>query len=235
LTPQSVLSGVLYPKDNPNAERLIRVLLTPQRSTEAHALGHVLLAYRAVTHGRLRDAQAELVAVDSLDHGAALEHGALFAVLPFNPIPRPDLEQARARLSAWNAAAVQRRGRTAEALAELEQMHMRAGYEPGVASPFFSEALERFLRAEALEEAGRREDALLLCGSFREYSLYDQIYLGPASLARGRLLEQLGRRQEAVREYARFIDLWQDCDPELRPLLREARLALSRLGSQSGH
>jgi predicted RNA polymerase sigma factor len=64
--------------------------------------------------------------------------------------------------------------------------------------------------------------------------LYDQIYLGPASLERGRLLDQLGRRQEAVTEYARFIDLWQDCDPELRPLLREARLALSRLGSQSG-
>jgi len=304
LTPQSVLSGVLYPKDNPNAERLIRVLLTPQRSTEAHALGHVLLAYRAVTHGRLRDAQAELVAVDSLDHAAALEHRALFAVLPFNPTPRQDLEQTRARLSAWNAAAVQpsatatgyyatnngthahlrlyllgalnarlgddaagleaarqlerlpgvpfataiaidlahgirghvawRRGRTAEALAELEQMHMRAGYEPGVASPFFSEALERFRRAEALDAAGRREDALTLYGSFREYSLYDQIYLGPASLERGRLLDQLGRRQEAVTEYARFIDLWQDCDPELRPLLREARLALSRLGSQSG-
>lgn len=304
LTPQSVLSGVLYPKDNPNAERLIRVLMSPERSTEARALGHILLAYRAMAHGRWQGAQAEIAAVDSLDHAAAMEHGALLAVLPFIPTSRADLEQIRARLQRWDAAAVQpaatatgyyatnngthahlrlyllgavnarlgddgaaiaaardleglpgapfataialdlahgirgqvawRHGRSAEALAELEQAHMRAGYEAGVASPFFSEAVERFLRAVALEAMGRREDALQLYNSFRDFGLYDQIYLGPASLARGRILEQLGRRPEAIAEYAAFVDLWQECDPELRPLVREARLALSRLGSQSG-
>jgi serine/threonine-protein kinase len=304
LTPQSVLSGVLYPKDKTHEERLIRVLLNPQRSAEAQALGHELLAYRAVSRGRWHDAVAELAVVDSFDRAGAIEHGALFGVLPFLPTPRADLEQWRARLLRWNAAAVQpaatatgyyatnngthahlrlyllgavnarlgddaaalaaarelerlpgvpfakaiaidlahgvrgqvawRHGRSAEALSELEQAHMRAGYEPGVASPFFSEAVERFLRAAALDATGRREDALQLYGSFKDYSLYDLIYLAPASLARGRILDQLGRRTEAVNEYTTFIDLWRDCDPELRPLVREARLALSRLGSQAG-
>ncbi len=304
LTPQSVLSGVLYPKDRSHAERLIRVLVNPQRSAEAHALGHELLAYRAVSRGRWHEAQAELAVVDSFDRAGAIEHGALLAVLPFIPTSRADLEQWRTRLQRWNAAAVQpaatatgyyatnngthahlrlyllgavnarlgddaaalqaarelehlpgvpfataiaidlahgirgqvawRHGRAAEALAELEQAHMRAGYEPGVASPFFSEAVERFLRAAALEATGRREDALQIYGSFKDYSLYDLIYFAPASLARARILEQLGRPAEAVTEYATFVDLWEDSDPELRPLVREARLALSRLGSQAG-
>jgi tetratricopeptide (TPR) repeat protein len=304
LTPQSVLSGVLYPKDRSHAEQLIRVLLNPQRSAEAHALGHELLAYYAVSRGQWHEAQAELGVVDTFDRAGAIEHGALMAALPFLPTPRADLEQWRDRLTRWNAAAVQpaatatgyyatnngthahlrlyllgainarlgddaaalqaaqelerlpgvafatavakdlshgirghvawRRGRAAEALAELEQAHMRAGYEPGVASPFFSEAVERFLRAAALEATGRHEDALQLYGSFKDYNLYDLIYVAPASLARARILEGLGRPSEAVNEYATVVDLWQDCDPELRPLVREARLAMSRLGSQAG-
>ena len=304
LAPQSVLSGVLYPKDPSHATRLIRVLTTPERSTDARALGHELLAYQAMTHGRLRSAQAELLTVDSLDHAAALEHGTLFALLPFAPTSRDELERLRARLLGWNAAAVQptsaapgyyatnngahahlrlyllgvvsarlgddaasltaareleelpgvplvttiardlahgvraqvawRHGRTAEALGELDQVRMSAGYEAGVASPFFSEAPERFLRAAALEAAGRRPEALQAYDSFDLYSIYDLIYLGPARLARARTLDQLGRRAEAIVEYAGFVDLWRDCDPELQPLVHEARLALSRLGSQAG-
>ncbi len=238
------------------------------------------------------------------DHAAALEHGALFALLPFVPTSRDELERLRARLRDWNAAAVQptaaatgyyaihngahahlrlyllgavdarlgddaasltaardlerlpgvpfattiardlahgvraqvawRHGRTGEAFIELNQARMGAGYEPGVASPFFSESLERFLRAEAFEASGRRQEALQTYDSFDLYSIYDLIYLGPARLARARILDQLGRQEEAVAEYAGFVDLWRNCDPELQPLVHEARLALSRLGSQAG-
>jgi len=121
-----------------------------------------------------------------------------------------------------------------EALIELNQVRMGAAYEPGVASPFFSESLERFLRAAAFDASGRRLEALQTYDSFDLYSIYDLIYLGPARLARARILDQLGRREEAIAEYAGFVDLWRDCDPELQPLVHEARLALSRLGSQGG-
>lgn len=304
LAPQSVLSGVVYPRDRSHAERLIRVLTTPERSAEARSLGHVLLSYRALTNGKLRDARAELAAVDSVDHAAALEHSALFAVLPFVPVSRDELGRLRDRLTAWNAAAVAptsavsgyyathngvhahlrlyllgavnarlgndaasleaarnlerlpgaplataiardlahglrarvlwHRGRRDQALAELAQVRMGAGYEPGVASPFFSEALERYLRGAALDAAGRTEEALQSYGSFEDYNIYDLIYVAPSHLERARLYERLGRREPAAQEYAAFVDLWNACDPELRTLVDEAHRALSRLGSEAG-
>lgn len=45
----------------------------------------------------------------------------------------------------------------------------------------------------------------------------------------GPLYEDVGLREEAVRAYARFVDLWHDADPELQPRVRSARRALDRL------
>ncbi|HET8623905.1 MAG TPA: hypothetical protein VFM14_10110 [Gemmatimonadales bacterium] len=47
---------------------------------------------------------------------------------------------------------------------------------------------------------------------------------------RAEILATLGRREEAAREYARFIKLWKEADPELQPAVREAKAALARLG-----
>ena len=51
----------------------------------------------------------------------------------------------------------------------------------------------------------------------------------PVSLYLGKTYEALGNLAEARREYELFARDWQDCDPELRPLLEEARQALGRL------
>jgi tetratricopeptide (TPR) repeat protein len=52
-------------------------------------------------------------------------------------------------------------------------------------------------------------------------------------LERARVRERLGDRDEAVRAYAYVADMWQHADPELQPLVEEARAGLARLGA--GH
>jgi len=99
---------------------------------------------------------------------------------------------------------------------------------PGLAS--FATADERFLRAELLRAAGRDEEALAWYATFPDPSGYDLVYLAPARLGQARILDRLGRRAEAVAHYRRVVALWSECDPELRPLVDEARRRLAALG-----
>ena len=55
-----------------------------------------------------------------------------------------------------------------------------------------------------------------------------------AALARAQLHEQRGERQQAIRSYARVVELWKDCDPELRPTWEAAQRGLERLTSETG-
>ena len=56
-----------------------------------------------------------------------------------------------------------------------------------------------------------------------------------AQRALGELLSfQPGRLEEAVRHYARFVDLWKNCDPELRPLVDDAKASIERLKEDPG-
>ncbi len=48
-------------------------------------------------------------------------------------------------------------------------------------------------------------------------------------LESARIYEKLGRRDEAIRDYERFVELWKDCDPELRPQRAEAEARLEAL------
>jgi tetratricopeptide (TPR) repeat protein len=82
---------------------------------------------------------------------------------------------------------------------------------------------ERFLRAEALDRLGRREEALGWLSSFAEHSPAGRLYLAPARFREGEILERLGRHREAAASYGRFAALWREADPELQPLVAEAR------------
>ncbi|MBI4408142.1 MAG: hypothetical protein HY561_00445 [Gemmatimonadetes bacterium] len=44
--------------------------------------------------------------------------------------------------------------------------------------------------------------------------------------------EALGERENVARHYARFVELWKECEPELRPLREDARRRLSRLSGE---
>jgi DNA-binding SARP family transcriptional activator len=71
-------------------------------------------------------------------------------------------------------------GKPAEALALLERSRPELWFQLTVASPFFSLASQRFLRAELLEEVGRREEAAGWYGAIAERSPFEVIYAGPA-------------------------------------------------------
>src|SRR2546427_3715336 len=42
------------------------------------------------------------------------------------------------------------------------------------------------------------------------------------------IYQRMGERAKAADHYSRFIDLWKDCDPELRPIVADAKARLTR-------
>ncbi|UCC81833.1 MAG: tetratricopeptide repeat protein [Gemmatimonadota bacterium] len=98
-------------------------------------------------------------------------------------------------------------------------------------SPLFSGAHERFLRAEVLESLGRDEEAIKWYASLGLMPA-EVFFLAPAHLRRAEIYERLDRPEEAAIHYKRFIDLWRECDPELRPEVARAEAALRRLSGE---
>ena len=47
------------------------------------------------------------------------------------------------------------------------------------------------------------------------------------------ICEQLGRQEEAAEHYSRFVELWKDCDEELRPLVIAAEAKLRNLSNEA--
>jgi DNA-binding SARP family transcriptional activator/TolB-like protein len=93
-------------------------------------------------------------------------------------------------------------------------------------SPFYVHEYERFIRAELLNALGRSDEAL------RSYvQMADNLFhLGaPAHVRLARIYDHQGDRGRAVNHYARFIALWKDCDPQLKPLVMEAQQRVKEL------
>ena len=112
-------------------------------------------------------------------------------------------------------------GRPADALAILEDTQPEIWYQLTVTSPFYSGAHDRYLRAEALYELGRYDEALGWYGAFGESSPYELIYLAPALLRQSQIHGRLGRRDRAAATAARAARLWEGCDAELRVMVDE--------------
>ena len=137
---------------------------------------------------------------------------------------------ARDAAGSIRAQLAQRAGRTVEAARALEEVHRleaRVGLIGG--SPFYSQGLERYLYAGLLQSEGRLEDASRWYGSFSSNSIFDFVYLAPSHIRRGRILERLGRQEEAAEHYRLALNLYDESDPEFRPLVREAQDGLARV------
>jgi DNA-binding SARP family transcriptional activator/TolB-like protein len=128
---------------------------------------------------------------------------------------------ARARL-AWA------RGDAAEALRHLGEPRILPDRTLPVLGTYIM-ADERFLRAELLRALGRDDDALRVYASFPDPQGYDLHYLALSHLGRGRIHDARGDAARAATHYRRFINLWAEADPELQPLVRDARARLDRL------
>ncbi|HEX2251618.1 MAG TPA: tetratricopeptide repeat protein, partial [Gemmatimonadales bacterium] len=96
--------------------------------------------------------------------------------------------------------------------------------------PFYVFEYESIMRAELLYRLGRYEEAR---GAFR--ALADMLFHSgaPAHFRLGEIYERKGDRQKARAHYARFAELWSDCDPELRPLVEQARRRMNEPSTTS--
>jgi len=62
----------------------------------------------------------------------------------------------------------------------------------------------------------------------------DGFSLAPSYKRLGELYEAKGDRKRAADYYGKFLDLWKDADPELRPAVTEIRQRLARLAQEPG-
>ena len=122
-------------------------------------------------------------------------------------------------------------GRAAEGLTEIERAPMRA---PLVSmNAVQNRVYERFLRAELLHAVGRDEEALRWYSTLHCSGNQGIAYLAPCHLRQAQIHERMGHVDEAILHYRRFVELWKDCDPELRPEVDRARKRLDALVVQA--
>lgn len=133
------------------------------------------------------------------------------------------LERTLAALVAW------REGQTAETLAALNDAHLYPNSWQATGAPVLAQALNRYLRAEALFAEERYKDALPWYATLASGAFVGAPYLGPSFLRRAEIYERLGETDKAIDFYKRFLKLWEDCDPELRPWVEDAEQRLNRL------
>jgi tetratricopeptide (TPR) repeat protein len=95
-----------------------------------------------------------------------------------------------------------------------------------------SRAIGRFLRAEILRELGRYEEAVGWYATTPRVKMWHQqdvLLHAPVFRGRAMALDALGRHEEALHYYRRFVTRWQDADPHLQPQVEEARQRIREL------
>jgi tetratricopeptide (TPR) repeat protein len=135
------------------------------------------------------------------------------------PLPRPTFARSL-------------RARLADAAGEPERaldLLSRAEWQP-IASDVMIEALDRYYRAELLRRLGRADEARGWYASMAQRATYELPFLAPSHLALAKLAESRGDEAEARRHYRSFVDSWHGADPELVPLVDDARARLAKLG-----
>ena len=88
---------------------------------------------------------------------------------------------------------------------------------------------ERFLRARCYRALGQYEDAIRWLSTIGTFSYPAIAYRAPKHRLLAEIYEEIGDKEQAIEHYQRFIELWRDCDPELRPQLEIARARIDAL------
>ena len=175
----------------------------PLSPTEPHTAmpGHLrayvlgLLEARLSRPERTLELAAELVELGEIPHAPGL-HLDLAA----------GLRAEAARLAGDSAGVLER----------LAERHGRYNYQLAVFSPLFSQVRERWLRAEALYDLGRLEEADAWYESVAELNLFDLAYLAPARKRRAEIAERLGLAGQAAGHRRRVAELWRGADEDLQ-------------------
>jgi tetratricopeptide (TPR) repeat protein len=102
--------------------------------------------------------------------------------------------------------------------------------------PFHSHGVARMLRASALAQAGREEEALgWLDGlTTTELSVLDRQFLrAPAYRLAGEIYDRRGDRENALRAYSRFVTLWRDGEPSAQEQVKAVRERMAALAADN--
>ena len=92
--------------------------------------------------------------------------------------------------------------------------------------------------ARAYDLAGRPDDAIREFENYlnstyaRRGTTTDPQYLAGSYKRLAELYEAKGDRAKAASNYAKFIELWKNADPELQPKVQEAKRRFARLGAE---
>jgi len=124
-----------------------------------------------------------------------------------------------------------RQGNPTPALSQLNKGQPQVWFGLMVSSPRESRASGRFQSAEALAAVDRVPEALRWYQSLGELGPFDLAYLDSAHLRRAVLYLRQADTAASAQEYAGFLELWKDADPELQPIVTAARGKLTRLSA----
>jgi tetratricopeptide (TPR) repeat protein len=122
-----------------------------------------------------------------------------------------------------------RQGRHEQALTELEPISRELWYIGTLVSPFYGQALERYLLGELLYQVGRAEEAIPWFANSSQIAPYELAFRPLAYERLGQIYESLGQPEAAVEYYRKLVAMWRDADPELQPRLAAAEAAIARL------
>jgi tetratricopeptide (TPR) repeat protein len=111
-----------------------------------------------------------------------------------------------------------------EVRAAIQEMEAALPIMPGLYTGVHQ--LLRYELGKLMLDAGRPRDA----GRYFHSLDYEHLFIGaPIEFYLGRVYEALGDNAQAGFHYERFVRWWQDCDPELRPMWEQGRVALARV------
>ncbi len=173
------------------------------------------------------------------ESGNAVPYG--FNALVFSALPWWAAARDTASLAAF--------ARVMDSLARSSNAGTRLWLQYGSGSARAYAALAHYDSAEALRRFVALPDTVCPCtydqivttellaarGKYHEAAaIFDRQmgFPGLWNLQRARIFERVGRREEALRDYAYVAELWRHADPELQPYVAEARAALTRLSGE---
>lgn len=193
--------------------------LSPPLSADSHIGGwaDLILYLQGRLSLRLGDqAATRAVAKELEERGAFQDRG----------IPAAQLASALVALLAWQRDEPER-ALTALADAEVDLPLILRD------SPFHTQALNRYVRGEVLYGLGRYRDALPWFESLNPGVEDDfmWLYFAPAQRRIAEIYERVGDPSRAAEHYRRFLELWRDADPALRPTVLEARRRMDALSN----
>ncbi len=125
-------------------------------------------------------------------------------------------------------------GRNELALAYIDSLRHQKVPPENIIYYNYSAGPLHLIKANILFQQGKSEDALKWYESINYMGTTNALLMGQTVIQKAKCLERLGQKQEALKNYTYFLELFQDCDPYYYPWIEEAEAARLRIIQESG-